>query len=84
MSIYNWTILALKYDIVYHSKYTYYYWPKKCKGTNLRDIHIKVAVNRSALLHIKVAVYKYHTNEFVYKSEGVGAIADWEGKLMMS
>jgi hypothetical protein len=23
----------------------------------------------------KVAVYKYHTNEFVYKSEGVGAIA---------
>jgi hypothetical protein len=33
---------------------------------------------------VKVAVYKYHTNEFVYKSEGVGAIADWEGKLMMS
>jgi hypothetical protein len=36
------------------------------------------------LPRIKVAVYKYHTNEFVYKSEGVGAIADWEGKLMMS
>jgi hypothetical protein len=33
---------------------------------------------------LKVAVYKYHLNEFVYKSEGVGAIADWEGKLMMS
>jgi hypothetical protein len=32
----------------------------------------------------KVVVYKYHTNNFVYKSEGVGAIADWEGKLMMS
>jgi hypothetical protein len=37
------------------------------------------------LVSSKVAVYKYHhTNEFVYKSEGVGAIADWEGKLMMS
>jgi hypothetical protein len=25
---------------------------------------------------IKVAIYKYHTNEFVYKNEGVGAMAE--------
>jgi hypothetical protein len=24
--------------------------------------------------YLKVAIYKYHTNEFVYKNEGVGAI----------
>jgi hypothetical protein len=27
----------------------------------------------------KVAVYKYHTNKFIYKNEGVGAIADYGG-----
>jgi hypothetical protein len=28
----------------------------------------------------KVAVYKYHTNKFVYKNEGAGAIADSGGQ----
>jgi hypothetical protein len=32
----------------------------------------------------KVAIYKYHTNEFVYKNEGVGAMdeqSDQIGKI---
>jgi hypothetical protein len=29
----------------------------------------------------KVAIYKYHTNEFVYKNEGVGAMAEQSDKI---
>jgi hypothetical protein len=29
----------------------------------------------------KVAIYKYHTNEFVYKNEGVGAMAEQSDQI---
>jgi hypothetical protein len=37
-------------------------------------------IGTSATALGKVAVYKYHTNKFVYKNEGVGAIADCRGQ----
>jgi hypothetical protein len=30
---------------------------------------------------IKVAIYKYHTNKFVYKNEGVGAMAEQSDQI---
>jgi hypothetical protein len=32
-------------------------------------------------LHPKVAIYKYHTNEFVYKNEGVGAMSEQSDQI---
>jgi hypothetical protein len=29
----------------------------------------------------KVAIYKYHTNEFVYKNEGVGAMSEQSDQI---